>query len=1025
MSGRSAHVRKKVADPKPSDRIASRVRAKSTTSSDNAMIDEYPIGPVPTPRGQRNWHDRPHHVDQNHETGEPYPSRAQRPRNDFAHGPARRPILSAEDVPGIEKSGLRSALDKRSDEVRKGLAKAFNFKRKDNKGDDSGAALDFRCESSATVRPVHGIGVRREDQNGAHEAIISPVVSRRAGQDVSLAWEQPGNRGSRPTSNPEMHSAPMIKRWLGAGRAVQRWNKLRKDPELWDPNGDVLIYLGPKEEAHRMKPSFLLSSHIIEATESRFLIALLRQGSTEDDIHNPPSPAGAASMLQRHGQQQLAPGGLAYGGHPTPPGSEASSRWDTDGQISYEMYFPAPSTMAPLDQLRHHVTTRNVFALLYHASLVGLSLYQALVDLTSRLESYMPPGSDNVGIVLKYLSERGIDDIRNDCETAVSLLAWSERSDVRWEEGWRESFLHCAGMYSQLESCLDFSSVSLITRALLERAFLEAQLRVQAAEERLATFQYNDMWPPAVAITASTSGPVAVAPAKAAMDRLQQFLVQYYTREFGSWPPPMARDPTRAEMEAEDIWLTRTVAQLLQRDFAALYDYLVNRDIVWDESEARSSRKWMMVSSSGNRGFDADTPDLPITDMLIEFDNKNRFPHIPHPYPLVPDSVPPLPGNISNKEGPSGGIFGGTSSKKNARGQGTNGSGRSGAVERRIQLAYTEATNICILDSDFAHSNLVDAFSRFEKEDRIGEIDPSTARRGRWVLIYGILQTLATVSVDAPTVRYSEGVSYHLSFRLKGVKLPPWKTTVPRPNVYEAAHELSHCWNVPSTWYITGDGPNTVAENSADEGVSPTDYGYSGQDYGFPMLMSRGTGTQRIRGSTRSSTSSRGPSVVGAAGDAYTPYSSANSVRSYSRSDTGSSVRSSVLGTGTSAANRREQRLAKKRLKVPAVEEDERASPHVSRHGEVDAPSPAQTHAFAHSQGVGGLPEVDDWLDEEVDVDRESFIMSYGGPARKERVSGECGAGHGFGRPVTDRSGYGVDGVGPMIRDFDELGVID
>ncbi|AEO68104.1 uncharacterized protein THITE_2035131, partial [Thermothielavioides terrestris NRRL 8126] len=350
-------------------------------------------------------------------------------------------------------------------------------------------------------------------------------------------------------------------------------------------------------------------------------------------------------------------------------------------------------------------------------------------------------------------------------------------------------------MYSELESCADFSHVSPLTRALLERASLETQLRIQAAEERLAAFEYGDMWPAAVAITASTSGPVVAAPAKAAMDRLQQFFVRYYTREFGSWPPlssqsAVAAAPKVVGGRAEDTWLTRTVAQRLQKDFAALYDYLVNRDIIWDESEARPSRKWMMISESGNRGFEADTPDLPMTDMLVEFDNKHRFPHIPHPYPLVPESIPSLPVISTAGSGSStSGIFGGG-----------DGSGRVGAAERRIQLAYTEATNVFTLGTTFSHSTLVDAFSKFEKADCIGEVDPSTARRGRWVLIYGVLQTLATVSVDAPNVRYKDGVAYHLSPRLKGVKIPPWKTGAAGPDPHEATHEQSHCWTVPASW---------------------------------------------------------------------------------------------------------------------------------------------------------------------------------------------------------------------------------
>ncbi|KAH8906380.1 hypothetical protein BR93DRAFT_945760 [Coniochaeta sp. PMI_546] len=894
MSGRSAYVRKKITETKPGEKGAvPRSRAKSVASSDdNATVSDYPMpgtrqdtgvattnarflkfsepvretdvlhyrSEVTSYGNQSSGSQSGGSVDGRRDvTGAPPHFRG--PLEDFAYARARRPVIKTEDVSGIEKSGLRNMLDKKSDEVRKGLAKTFAFRKKDKKGADLDRSPEFRPQSSATVRPAHGAGSGGpsggypSDADLGHDAYSPETLTVQFSNPLNATeqpWDSSGMMVPPPSSKlptiPTAVSAPPIKRWIGAGRPVQRWNKLRKDPELWDPNGDVLVFFGHRGQSPRPNPSFRLSSHIIEATESRYLITLLREGSTEEDIHMPPSPMGAPPMLQRHGHyahHHLSPhnGGYGRGGQPTPPISEDVSLGEADGQISYEMYFPTPANVSKIDQLRHHITTRNVFALLYHASLVGLSLYQALFDLHSRLETYMPPEADNVGTILNYLSARGIDDVRNDPETAVSLLAWSEGSEVRWEEGWRESFLHCAGMYSRLESCADFKHVTPITRALLERACLETQLRVQAAEERLADFQFGDMWPASVATTASSSGPVTSSPAKGAADRLQRFLVQYYSQAFGEWPP-LATSQGHENVAApggvdtdEDMWLSRTVAQSLQKDFAALYDYLVNRDIVWDGSEARSSRKWMMVSESGNRGFEADTPDLPMTDMLIEFDNKLRFPHIPHPYALVPESIPPLVNNSN---------------------------GRSGALERRIQLAYTEATNICLLGSEFTHSDLIDAFSKFEKSDRVGEVDPSVARRGRWVLIYGILQTLASVSVDAPNVRYRDGVAYHLSPRLKGAKMPPWKTGAPQhynnkhnPNQGvlggpdEAAHELSHCWTVPHTWNQGAAGTsgssaaNSGAESSADElsGRSATTRSYS-----FPRPPGSAAGRSSVAG---------------------------------------------------------------------------------------------------------------------------------------------------------------------------------
>lgn len=496
-----------------------------------------------------------------------------------------------------------------------------------------------------------------------------------------------------------------------------------------------------------------------------------------------------------------------------------------------------------MDQLRHQLTTRNVFAILCHVSLVGISLHQALSDLLARLEQYMPHGrTDNVLTLMSYISARGIDDVRNDAETAVGLLAWSEDPKVRWEEAWRETFVHAAGLYGTgrgralMDSCADFKGLSPITRALLERASLETQLRVQAAEERLASFSFADMWPASVSTVSSLSGTTLSSPAKETADRLQRFFVKHYRTVYGGrWPPPPPPQGTaQGRGTDEAVWLTRTVTQALQKDFGALYDYLVNRDIVWDMSETRASRKWLMVSESGNKAFEADTPDLPITDILIEFDNRQRFPHIPHPYPLVPESVPTQlqsPTSMASPVGP--GASGSMSFLKRNR---TNtesdslphGSGahRPGALERRIQLAYTESTNIYVLGSDFSESELIESFVKFEKADRIGEVDPSLARRARWVMIYGILQTLASVSVDAPGVRYRDGVPYHLSPQLKGARIPPWSKKAGgnkhagagrgAPTDYiEAAHELSHCWTAPATWTAS----NTSASEDENEGL--------------------------------------------------------------------------------------------------------------------------------------------------------------------------------------------------------------
>jgi hypothetical protein len=739
------------------------------------------------------------------------------------------------------------------------------------------------------------------------------------------------------------------------------------------------------------------------------------------------------------------------------------------------MYFPTPLNVARVDQLRHHVTTRNVFALLYHASLVGLSLYQALFDLHSRLEAYMPPEADNVGTILNYLSARGIDDVRNDPDTAVSLLAWSEGSEVRWEEGWRESFLHCAGMYPRIEGCSDFKHLTPITRALLERAYLETQLRVQAAEERLAEFQYGDMWPASVAMTASSSGPVTSSPAKGAADRLQKFFVQHYSQKFGQWPPVTAWQGQEASVMGqlagdangdEDTWLTRTVAQTLQKDFSALYDYLVDRDIVWDESETRSSRKWMMVSKSGNRGFEADSPDIPVTDMLIEFDNKLRFPHIPHPYALVPESVPLAATNssASGKDGLFGGVRSGRKASATGSGIGSVGAAnsRSGALERRIQLAYTEATNMCLLGSDFTHSDLIDAFSKFEKADKVGDLDPSVARRGRWVLIYGILQTLASVSVDAPNVRYRDHVPYHLSPRLRGARLPPWRTAVPQHNngskqyphhdttgsMNEAAHELSYCWTVPRTWDQGNGGPSgsSAADSGAESGTEePSGTSPIIRSYSFPRPPGSTAGHSSVAGyHTPAGMGAR--SVISSTASNYPPFSSAGSV--ISESDGASSVKTPTSGSsrrgadvaGGTSRRRKHDDANRVPRRIDRVEEHDREW---TSFVEGRAPAPGNSTGAHHQFQLaplkmpGNLTRPGDFLMAD-DVTCDPYDFSLNGARsdrtrkRTEQEEGAAGRQERDGKGVVGsvratfaEKGLETGSVTPVIRDFDDLDMMD
>ncbi|RDW89716.1 hypothetical protein BP6252_01748 [Coleophoma cylindrospora] len=767
MSGRSAHVRKEKTKVKDSDAIT--IREEAPIKSPPPALPASAIANFPLPGIEGRPTQFAHDIQyQNHSYGQQSSAKSiassksdERPtrlHDDLAYARVRKPQLPALDVSGIEKSSFRSMMDKKSENVRGRLAKTFGKKKRD---DDA----ELRPPTSATVRPDDQTPL--ELDAGYYDNI--PPIATRPKMHTQPSFDQLSQSprpGPPQTSLPPIPQGPQLKRWNGSGRAPQPWNKLRKDPELWDPNGDTLVYFGHESQQPRQQPSFRLSSHILEGTESRFLVTLLREGATDDmsAFNIPSSPISSPST------RAAMPFARLQRGMPTPPMSENGAS-TYDGQVSYEIYFQTPPHLSKSDSIRHQVTTRNVFAILYGASLVGMNLFQALNDLHERLESWMPSDSENSTLIIDYIASRGIDDVRNDPATAASLLAWSESQGIRWEEGWREAYIHCSGMYNRLELLPDYRYITPISRALLERSSLEVQVRVQSSEDRFSEFDFNDMWP------IMTSPP---PPARGSFERLRNFFVQHYQASYGSWPPSI--------QPGDDQWLSRGVAQRLQKDFGALYDYLVNREVVWDCTEASSGRKWN-IANPGNKAFDADTSDLPMTDILVAFDNRHKYPHIPHPYPLVPESIPIKTSSREN-------LF--KASKKPLPRE-------DKITERRAALAYTESTNIYLLGSDFVTNDLVDAFVRFEKSDKPAEVDPYAARRGRWVLIYGILQTLATVAVDTPNMRYNSEVNYHLSPRLRGT--PPWRGA--NQNNVEAGHENSHCWTVPRIW--NGEDSPTVS----------------------------------------------------------------------------------------------------------------------------------------------------------------------------------------------------------------------
>lgn len=326
--------------------------------------------------------------------------------------------------------------------------------------------------------------------------------------------------------------------------------------------------------------------------------------------------------------------------------------------------------------------------------------------------------------------------------------------EVRWKEGWREAFVHCTGMYAQVQSRPEYRDISNTTCVLLNHAHMELQARIQEVEHRLSTFNFNDLW---------GSGAAVVSDARKSYDRFHQALTAHYEAQHKHWPP-------RAGQGDGGGWLSRPLVGQLQRDFAALYDAYVDRN---------SEGLGLSVGIKCDRTCIANSDDrnggehgLQITKFLAAWDHKHKHAHFPRPLPVLP-----APSAIDNKaKHAKPGFF----------------SSKSKALEKQAIQAY-ENSRIMGLPARTSSNPLVERFRQLEKTDHPGELDPREARKGRWMLVYGALQVLATILVDTPHLYFKDNVSYFLNPRLKGT--PPWELA--KDHAFEEASSLdSHCWTI-------------------------------------------------------------------------------------------------------------------------------------------------------------------------------------------------------------------------------------
>ncbi|KAJ3579615.1 hypothetical protein NPX13_g950 [Xylaria arbuscula] len=553
-----------------------------------------------------------------------------------------------------------------------------------------------------------------------------------------------------------------------------------KIPELWNDSGDVLVYLDPK--GSNGSPSFKV--HSFTTDYSLVFADLIDAEASMSPEERARSFIGRDNLSVSDATRRVQSPPLS------PPITDSQGSSEMRLYLPVSMSTPGHRSEADMERL---ISIRNMFAFLTGQPLVATkaqpTLFAVFINISSLLREFQFTNNDGstFGDAVEmsfsfFIEQMALADVRQSREKTLESLILGER--MRSMELYNEAFAHAVGKYSamrELRSPL-WDQVSASTRQRLERAHFDLVGRQHGVNTRLEAFDF----PALFSGTANSTSSVEYKDIKfhnwrKSFGRMRQFVLNYYKSSFGSWPPK-ARSKKNPFTESG---LNRQVLKILYSDFCALYDLLVDRD---------SLTTRMIDQSSDDFNSDHKNPKCSaMRKMLNEFDTSS-----PPVLPPIPFDLPKLPDMTSVQEN-----FYDLSHKEQVK-----------LVKKGLQ----EYQTILILNKayDFETSNLpmpfLEQFKEFELKDAKGKTaaDMADNRLGYWLFLYVIIQSLPMLIVDAPGLKYTEGVEYFLCQPPKGS--PPWIEDAP------AVRKRCHCWLAGKRWEM---GDYTAPAVPPNDTLSP------------------------------------------------------------------------------------------------------------------------------------------------------------------------------------------------------------
>ena len=576
--------------------------------------------------------------------------------------------------------------------------------------------------------------------------------------------------------------------------------------ELWDPQGDVIVYLYP--EASGRGPSFRVHSALFQDSKGLAYLCVPMIDSSLQSMHLDREnkfgePLG--DTMFGHSSDPLVPTIMS----PTTQPKVVFLPLDLDGDYS------APETTPHGNDLELVVLYRNFFAFLGGGALIStprqVSLFSIFMGIASILRRLAYSNSDGStwgeipdNSFARYCDELRLGDVCTSREKTIEAVVLGE--NMRYWPLYNEGFVHAAGRLEDVKSIKSpkFAKISPITMNRLERASLDVETRLALLHTRLDEFDFPSIFSGiANSQTATEAKQIRFKAWRLAFVDMRKFVLAQYKRRYGAWPP---KGKSKKNNFAED-GLNRLLVREVYDDMCNLYDMLVNPR----EMTTRTLDLKPMMEEMGTN----ETIQYALRSMESEFDRSTPpvIPPIPFDTPLIPSVDQSFVG---------GNTFASTKGASKLKANEIN------------ELLLGSYNREYIKPSAF-----VQEFMAYERRLNAGAtLDQIVDNRcGQWLFIYVVVQSLPMTAMDARGVNFTEGCESFLFAAPRGGK--PWMredtlTSKAWYNVKSAGQTLSlsadtldhqpegvyrrsHCWLMANEWLAAaGMLPEASQTNSND-----------------------------------------------------------------------------------------------------------------------------------------------------------------------------------------------------------------